>query len=149
MRITKTVSVLTLAGALALTGCTSTHQTAAKQPSSAVPSTHATPVQAPVTAARSIPNSVPNQVAARKAVVMTGCAASSTGWRAGGDVTNSSKHAANYTITVFFTSPHATVLNYGRTTVSISSGATKHWSIDAALPGTKQARCVLRGVATA
>ena len=96
----------------------------------------------------SVPNNVPNQVRVRKDVQMINCGSSSGGWSAGGTIKNTLGHDATYNITVFFTSTQATDLAYGSTSVPVSSGQTKLWSVKSSFAAPAQVLCVLRGVAT-
>jgi len=95
-----------------------------------------------------IPNNVPNQVSARKDVQMINCGSTSGGWSAGGTIKNTLGHDATYHITVFFTSTEATDLAYGSTSVPVSAGQTKLWSVKSTFAAPAQVLCVLRGVAT-
>ena len=99
------------------------------------------------TVAGSVPDNVPNQVSARKDVQMIDCASSRGGWSAGGTIKNTLGHDATYHITVFFTSTEATDLAYGSTSVPVSSGRTRSWSVNSTFAAPAQVLCVLRGVA--
>jgi hypothetical protein len=93
-----------------------------------------------------VPTTVPNDPSARKDVQMTSCVATPAGWKAGGTVTNDGAKPADYTITVFFTTNKATVIDNARTQLTVAAGKTARWTAAkdfAAAPGTL---CVLRGV---
>jgi hypothetical protein len=94
-----------------------------------------------------VPSNVPNQGSARKDVQMINCGSSSGGWSAGGTIKNMLGHHATYHITVFFTSTEATDLAYGSTSVPVTSGQTKRWSVKSNFSAPAQVLCVLRGVA--
>ena len=55
-----------------------------------------------------------NSVALRKSVTMDSCKESSGGWQAGGTAKNTKDAAFTYLITVYFTTPSATVVGYKR-----------------------------------
>jgi hypothetical protein len=102
-------------------------------------------VRADAAAAR-IPLRVPNSVAARRAVTLAGCTATSAGGQAAGTVT--APRAAAYTITVFFTTSKATVAGYATTTVHATPGRATPWRASGHFRAPHGMRCVLRGVAT-
>jgi hypothetical protein len=98
-------------------------------------------------AAVPIPTSVPNRPADRKAVTLADCSTTPNGATASGLVTRPGNTAADYTITVFFTTSHATVLNYAKTTVRAEPGKPAAWSVTKEFSAPQDLRCVLRGVA--
>jgi hypothetical protein len=89
---------------------------------------------------------IANDPKARPSVSMKNCAATGSGWSAGGTVTNSKDKQATFTIVVSFTSKQSTVLARGQTKVTVKAGATKSWKTDANFAKTKGTQCVLRGV---
>jgi hypothetical protein len=89
---------------------------------------------------------IANDPKARPSVSMKNCAATGSGWSAGGTVTNSKDKQATFTIVVSFTSKQSTVLARGETKVTVKAGATKSWKTDANFAKTKGTQCVLRGV---
>jgi hypothetical protein len=91
-------------------------------------------------------DNIANDPKARPSVSMKDCAATTSGWTAGGTVTNSKDKEATFTIVVSFTSKQSTVLARGETKVTVKAGATKKWTSDANFAKTKGVQCVLRGV---
>src|SRR6185437_2999360 len=87
-----------------------------------------------------------NDPKARPSVDMKSCAATGSGWSAGGTVTNSKDKDATFTIVVSFTTKQSTVLARGETKVTVRPGATKSWTTGANCGKTKGTQCVLRGV---
>jgi hypothetical protein len=101
-----------------------------------------TAVKAPAPTA----DTIANDPKARPSVSMRNCAATGSGWSAGGTVTNSKDKDATFTIVVSFTTKQSTVLARGETKVTVKAGATKSWTTDANFAKTKGTQCVLRGV---
>ena len=91
-------------------------------------------------------DNIVNDPKARPSVSMKDCAATSSGWSAGGTVTNAKDKATTFTIVVSFTTKESTVLARGTTTVAVKAGQTKNWTTDANFAKTKGTQCVLRGV---
>jgi hypothetical protein len=91
-------------------------------------------------------DTIANDPKARPSVSMKDCAATGSGWSAGGTVTNSKDKAATFTIVVSFTTKQSTVLARGETKVTVKAGATKSWTTDANFAKSKGTQCVLRGV---
>jgi hypothetical protein len=77
---------------------------------------------------------------------MSTCKATSGGWAAGGSVTNSGSKKADYTITVFFTTAAATVIESAQTRVSVKPGAKRAWTASKRFTAPPKTLCVLRGV---
>jgi hypothetical protein len=102
---------------------------------------------APPSPSGPVPQSVPNDVAARHDVTLSSCKAAKGGWSAGGTIKNSTHATATYKITIFFTNAHATDLDYAATSVRVAAGKSKPWSTTATFAAPKQVLCVLRGVA--
>ena len=94
-----------------------------------------------------VPQSVPNDVNARRDVTMSACRAATGGWSAGGTVKNGTGKSATYVITVFFTNTHATDLGFANTSVVVAAGKSKPWTVKATFAAPRSVRCVLRGVA--
>jgi hypothetical protein len=99
--------------------------------------------------ARVTPSAEPivNDPKARPSVSMKDCASTTSGWSAGGTVTNSKDTEATFTIVVSFTTKQSTVLARGETRVTVKAGATKSWTTSANFAKSKGTQCVLRGVA--
>jgi hypothetical protein len=143
VRLVGTVAVVT--AAMLLTGCTAAIDHPAATP---IPTVKTVPgLPAGVTPAKIIPTAVPNDVTARAAVRVTGCAASTGGWTAGGTVTNPGKKAKSYTITVFFTTASATVIDTAETKLTVAAGQESKWSATKRFVTAPGMLCVLRGVA--
>lgn len=94
-----------------------------------------------------VPQSVPNDVNARRDVTMSVCKAAAGGWAGGGTVKNTTSKSATYAITVFFTNTHATDLGYASTSVVVAAGKSKPWTAKATFAAPRKVLCVLRGVA--
>jgi hypothetical protein len=88
-----------------------------------------------------------NDPKARPSVSMKACAQTTSGWAAGGTVTNSKDKEATFTIVVSFTTKQSTVLARGETRVTVKGGSTKNWTTSANFAKSKGTQCVLRGVA--
>jgi hypothetical protein len=93
-----------------------------------------------------VPLTVPNSVRARRAVTLTGCAATGSGGHASGTAIAPGTSAATYTITVFFTTRQATVIGYGTTKVHAVPAKTILWAVGTHFKAPPGMRCVLRGV---
>jgi plastocyanin len=135
-----------VAGAVVLAGCSS-------GPKSAIGTTTSTAAgQATTTTSLvvvPVPTSVPNVVADRKNVTLTGCAASLGGWGATGKATNPGSSAVTYELTIFFTTSHATNVNYATASVTVAPGATVDWQANKSfIIQSPPLSCVLRGVST-
>lgn len=91
-------------------------------------------------------DAIVNDPKARPSVSMRECAATGSGWSAGGTVTNSKDKDATFTIVVSFTTKASTVLARGETRVLVKAGATRSWSTGANFAKSKGTQCVLRGV---
>jgi hypothetical protein len=108
----------------------------------------ATPVapNASAKAAIAAAQDIANNPADRKAVSVSACTSSSSGWTATGKVTNPASKSATYAIVISFTDKQSTVLTRGTTKVTVKAGATKSWKASANFAKTKGVVCVLRGV---
>jgi len=139
---------------LAVAGCTSSdhprsnstsHSGAATASASpAPPSAKALPPG--VVGATRVPTAVPNKPALRADVVLSTCASRSGGWAASGTVHNRTLRPVKYTVTVFFTTDHATVIGAGATTLTLLPKTSKYWSVVAKFHAANPTLCVLRGV---
>ena len=154
---------LTWAAALTLVGCTSsksqgTTSSASSAPSAAVttaatvsssasthPALSATITQYPLPS-----GSISNDTSVngkRTDIAITGCAAVDGGWGASGTAKNSGSSSETFDITIFFTSPGATTLDYARASVKVAAGKTESWTASAKFSAPQDVLCVLRGVA--
>lgn len=117
--------------------------------SSTTKGTASTSSELPASAAK-VPTSVANDPKIRKQVVLNqkDCTAMPGGWQAGGTATNSGTGPTTFSITVFFTTTHATVLSYAQTKVRVDAGKSQKWSLESKFAAPKSVLCVLRGVAT-
>jgi hypothetical protein len=142
-------AVAALVVVAALAGCSSSKSTAKPSVS---PSAKAAPLTDPgalpsgVVNPTGVPTRVANVVALRKDVVMAGCKATATGWGATGTATNPATAAHTYTLTVFFTDAHATVIGFGSTTVAVQPGGKATWTVASKFHPAPTTFCVLRGV---
>ena len=140
-------TISAISGIAAAAGCSSsTHR--AQQSSGASSPQSAT--SAPMSQYPLPPDSqLANDITKRKAVALTQCGATDGGWGASGTAKNpSSTSAADYKITVYFTTPHATVINFATTKVSVAAGGSQTWAASQkfALPQGTQLVCVLRAI---
>lgn len=94
-----------------------------------------------------VPSKVGNNPDKRSAVSVTSCKATADGWMAAGTATATKSGPETFTITVFFTTEQATVVEWGKTTVTARAGATATWQIAKRLPVRSTLLCPLRGVA--
>ncbi|SDO68437.1 hypothetical protein SAMN04515671_1693 [Nakamurella panacisegetis] len=99
-----------------------------------------------VTAAASIPTSALNKANLRANVALTGCKSVTGGWGATGTATNPGKKAIAYTITVFFTTTAATVIDTSQTHFTVKPGEKKTWTATKQFTTPPKMLCVLRGV---
>ncbi len=99
-----------------------------------------------VTPAPSIPATVPNTPALRADVRLAGCKPTADGWSASGTATNPGDAAATYTITVFFTTTAATVIDSATSKVTVKPHDDGKWTAAAAFAAPAKTLCVLRGV---
>jgi hypothetical protein len=93
-----------------------------------------------------VPTNVPNVVAKRKQVSLTGCKAAAGGWGASGTASNNGTDPAKYTVTVFFTNAKATVVGTASTDVTVAPGKKQNWSATGKFAAPSPTLCVLRGV---
>jgi hypothetical protein len=93
------------------------------------------------------PDAIVNDPKARPSVSLKTCGATTSGWSAGGTVTNSKAKDATFTIVISFTTKQSTVLARSQAKVTVRPGATRSWTIGANFAKTKGTQCVLRGVA--
>ena len=91
-------------------------------------------------------SAIANDVAKRKSVAITKCAASDGGWTASGTAKNSGTGDATYAITIFFTNAHATVQDYATTSVTVKAGQSADWTASKKFTASTPTNCVLRGV---
>jgi hypothetical protein len=94
-----------------------------------------------------IPPSVPNDTAARRDVLMPDCNATRDGWSAGGVAKNPTASTTTFIITVFFTNPASTDLDYAQTTITVPPQGAQFWLVKATFHATGRVDCILRGVA--
>jgi hypothetical protein len=146
------VTALIAAGCAASPGAGTPRPAAAGAPSAAAAAggSHARTAKAKAAAAAAprIPLTVPNSVRSRRAVTLTGCAATAAGGHASGTVIAPGTSRATYLITVFFTTRQATVIGYGTAMVRAVPGKATPWSVGRHFKAPPGMRCVLRGVST-
>ncbi|SDJ09613.1 hypothetical protein SAMN05444157_1713 [Frankineae bacterium MT45] len=138
-------ALLALSTAVVVSGCTSsgsssaptmTSPSASKSSASQIPPQHSLPA----------PASIRNDVKLRRQVSITSCAAKPGGWQAKGKAVNTGKKNVVLTITVFFTTTSATVLDYATTKVAVPAGGDADWTAAADFAAEPSMNCVLRGV---
>jgi hypothetical protein len=151
---------LVVAAALAVTtiaaGCTPSHNkdaasssakaSASAHPSGSSASKSEAGLPSGVSGATSIPSKVANNVAMRKHVAMSSCQKIDGGWSASGTATNPASTPVGYTITVFFTTTSATVVDTGQTHVDVAAGGKQPWTVSKKFHAAPSMRCVLVGV---
>jgi hypothetical protein len=137
--------VALIALTLALTGCTGSpdHGPATPQASA---TTAAVGLPSGVTQAQSLPTRIPNKPAARANVQLSTCAKTDDGWKAAGTIANPGKSKTTATITVFFTTDKATVIEAAQTKVTTAPGKKQSWTAQAKFTTPPKTLCVLRGV---
>jgi hypothetical protein len=136
--------LLSLTITAALVGCTSSDR---KPSSSAATSGSATsPAHIPTQNPLPAPSKIRNDVELRRTTAITGCTSKSGGWQATGKSVNPGKKDVHLTITVFFTTPAATVLDYATTKVTVPARGDAKWTAGASFAAEPNMRCVLRGV---
>ena len=129
-------------GMVALAGCSSGHGAAA---GSGAPTT----APAVILKAAALPHKVANEPSLRKNVTQTSCAAIPGGWSAGGTAQNPGPHAVTYKITVYFTTEHATTLNFAVATVHVPAGQSSAWVAQKKFKAQPQMLCPMPGIARA
>jgi hypothetical protein len=137
------LATVTVTGCSSAPSARSTAVTGSTSPTAADASGVAT------SAAELIPPSVPNDNAARKDVLMPDCSATRDGWSAGGVAKNPTASITTFIVTVFFTNPAATDLDYAQTTITVPPEGAQFWLVKATFHAPSRVDCILRGVATA
>ncbi|SEH57150.1 MULTISPECIES: hypothetical protein [unclassified Leifsonia] len=143
LRTAAVAAIVLTAGAL-LAGCTSTAPAPTATRTAAA--TNIPGLPAGVQQEASLPTDIPNDPAARATLQLSTCAKTDTGWKAGGTIANPGKKPVTRTITVFFTTEHATVIKSGQTKVTVDAGKKQDWSIAPAFAAAPKTLCVIRGV---
>ncbi|GAA4361161.1 hypothetical protein [Angustibacter luteus] len=139
------VVLLTVAVASTVVGCTSSDQK--PTPTGAAASgSKTTPAHVPTQEPLPEPSKIRNDVKLRRTTAITGCTSKSGGWQATGKSVNPSKKDVKLTITVFFTTTAATVLDYATTKVTVPAKGDATWTAAASFAAEPNMRCVLRGV---
>jgi hypothetical protein len=77
---------------------------------------------------------------------MSSCGKVDGGWSASGTATNPATAPVSYTITVFFTTTAATVIDTAQTHVDVPAGGKHAWTVSKKFHATPSMRCVLVGV---
>jgi hypothetical protein len=142
----KTAAGLTaIAMAVVVAGCTSSSPKPA--PTGASASSSATAATRPPTQNQlPSPSAIRNDVKLHRQTAITSCTSKPGGWQASGKSVNPGKNDVHLTITVFFTTTTATVLDYATTKVTVPAGGTAKWTAAATFPAQPTMLCVLRGV---
>jgi hypothetical protein len=141
-RLREALLALALGGALA--ACTSSGGTPAPSPKAT--SSDSTSVHIPSQHPLPPASRIRNNVKLRTQVAITSCVSTPSGWKAAGRAVNSGRKPQSYNITVFFTTRHATVLDYARTKLTVPPGHTGKWTAAARFAAERTTLCVLRGV---
>lgn len=135
--------VVGLAAATILSACSTSPTTSV---SATTPTTTAQSSASTVPVQHPLPSTVPNNLTLRKNVTITACHAIAGGWAATGTAANPGTSPGNYQITVFFTTPRATVLDYATVAVVVQPGKTAQWTAEQRFATVPGMICVLRGV---
>lgn len=143
------VAVMLASISLIVTGCSrsSTMTLPTEDSSSWVsPAAPAPGLPPGVTGATALPAEIPNTPSLRGNVTLDACTATKGGWSATGTARNSDDRAVNYTITVFFTTSSATVIETAQVKVAVKPGGTETWTASKKFTAPTTTLCVLRGV---
>lgn len=118
-------------------------RTAPTSPSSsaAAPAASQPPKQYPLPTEK-----VANVVDKRKAVDVSNCKATPGGWGASGTVRNEDANPETYAITVYFTTTHATYIDYAQTNVIVPAHGSRPWAVAKNFTRSGTLLCVLTGV---
>jgi len=79
-------------------------------------------------------------------VALTGCGATSDGWKATGTMRNPGSSRTTASILVLFTDPQARTIDSATTTVETKAGDTVSWIARRAFSAPPGTRCVIRAV---
>lgn len=139
-----TAATVTLLALATVSGCAGTAPTHSRAGSA--DATASKPVAAGAQPVLPAPSSIANDLDKRKHVSITACEAVAGGWHAAGVATGSSSKDESYKVVVYFTSPTATVLAYGDTTVDVRPGKGGSWEVRQKFAAPKGTLCVLRAV---
>jgi hypothetical protein len=143
---------LLLAALGVLGACTTDRHRAVPAPTSATGPTPAPiivtpPTTLPIYSQYPLPSRVADNQAKHKQVHVSGCASTGSAATATGTVHNTGGKSARYDITVFFTSPSATAVNYATASVTVAAGASSNFTAARDFAAPTQVLCVLAGVA--
>lgn len=131
--------------ALLVTGCTASSPVATPSPTSTGPASPYAGLPAGVIPTTTLPTGYPNVAAVRQLVKVTNCAATKDGWQAKGTVRNSGSDAQKITITVYFTTPQATVIDTAQVAVDVAVGAKGQWTAAKAFTAPSKLNCLIVG----
>ena len=137
--------LLSISVAVALAGCTSstpTPQPTGQATSGRPTSTKSIPPQNELPS----PSAIRNDVKLHRQTAITSCTSRPGGWQASGKSVNPGKDDVHLTITVFFTTTTATVLDYATAKVKVPAGGSAKWTAAATFHAEPNMLCVLRGV---
>jgi hypothetical protein len=146
-RVAALTIALTFFGGLTA-GCTSS--SAPKKTETPAPSSISRPTPSktsPTLQQNPLPKTLPtNQPKVRGNVVQTKCAAIPGGWSAAGTVKNPDKKKRTYHILVFFTTTHATTLDFASTKVTVPAGKTAKWQAQKKFAAQKKMLCPMPSI---
>ncbi|RCG29940.1 hypothetical protein DQ384_17405 [Sphaerisporangium album] len=120
--------------------------TACSSPAPPVGTATPTPVPASPPPQVSPPKAIPNEPGQRKNVKQTSCAAVPGGWAAEGTAANRGTTPVTYSITVFFTTTAATVLDFAKTEVSVKPGEVAKWKASKNFEAPDKVLCPMPGI---
>lgn len=95
-----------------------------------------------------LPSAIPNNPRLRHSITITGCSAIPGGWKASGTAVNTGSAPISYKITIFFTTPHSTVIDYADTSVTVAPGKKGTWTAQQKFATVPGMICALRGVSS-
>lgn len=134
-----------------LGACTTARHQAPPGPTSATVPTPAPiivtpPTTLPTYSQYPLPAKIADNAAKHNQVHVSGCASTGSAATATGTVHNPGSKSVRYDITVFFTSPSATAVNYATTSVTVAAGASGDFTAARDFAAPAQVLCVLAGV---
>lgn len=96
-----------------------------------------------------LPSNPPDDPMLRENVTIGTCEAGDGGWTASGVAKNPGKEDVEFTITIFFTTESATVLESAQQKVKVKAGGEEKWTATKKFTAPPVVKCVLRAVGTA
>jgi len=144
-------TLVVASAALMCAACTGGDKTDSNKPGSGAPSATGSATSGASTPAVTSPklpkpSDIKNDPAQMKNVAVTSCKAIGGGWSASGTAKNTQKEPVTFKVTIFFTTPQATVQGYGQAKLDVAAGKAGEWSTSAKFAADKDSRCIVRAV---